>query len=111
MPDFTAWPKTPKRRIVYHCGIDDEDLAHLTGLGWDPVDVRLLPNDEDHQRGEAVKAWLEGVRLGSIDPRGQIAKYVELEARIYGLTLNKQVDRDKDKVDARDVDQLLDFKK
>ena len=92
--DFDNWPEVPpelRPKRLPHSGLISEAWsAELTRRGWEVVDVRLLPNETDHDRAEAVKAWLEGMRLGTIEIGKDAAKSLELEARVYGLlSLNK----------------------
>ena len=78
--------------------------------GWSIVDVRTMPNQTDGDRAEAVKAFLEGVRIGSIEPgKGQL-RYIELESKICGLLSNKQrADDYKPTLDEETLDKVLDF--
>ena len=38
-----------------------------------------------------MKAFLEGVRLGTIEPDSGLLRFLELEAKVYGLTTGKNV--------------------
>jgi hypothetical protein len=69
--------------------MDGRALAALERKGWLPVDVRLIGEDSDGDRAEAVKAYLEGVRMGSIAPDSALLRFLELEAKVYGLTSGK----------------------
>ena len=110
--DFMSWPCVPEAlrgKPLYHAGLDNAEEAALVMGGWKPIDVRLLPSGSDEDRAQAVKAWLEGVRLGSIVPARGVTKFVELEARIYGLLEAKKRLSDTAPMDGEDVDKLLEF--
>lgn len=80
--------------------------------GWRVVDVRAMPNRSDADRAEGVKAYLEGVRVGSIEPVKELLRYVELEARICGLLSNKQrADDMVPKVEGETLENILEFGK
>lgn len=93
--EFLHWPEVPEEqrpKKVYHRGlIKPEWAAILHNKGWDPIDVRLLPNATDTDRAEALKAWLEGIRYGTIEADPKQAKWLELEARVYGLHAGKGI--------------------
>lgn len=57
----------------------------LPTLGWEPVDVRLMANKTDEDRRNTVRATLEGVRMGTIEPDVKRLKFLELEAKILGM--------------------------
>jgi len=80
--------------------------------GWRVVDVRALPNRSDGDRAESVKAYLEGVRVGSIEASKDLLRYIELEARICGLLSNKQrADDMVPTVEGDTLEHILDFGK
>jgi len=87
------WPSVPEEqrpKKLFHAGLVTPEVdVVLIAKGWLPVDVRLLPNRTDVDRAESLKDWLEGVRLGTIEPDPKAAKFVELEARVYGLAQGK----------------------
>lgn len=90
--EFKDWPDVPvdqRPKRLFHRGIVGEWELPLRVKGWDPVDVRLLPNATDHDRAEALKAWLEGIRYGTIEADPKQAKWLELESRVYGLHAGK----------------------
>lgn len=90
---WSDWPVVPeeqrKKKLFHNRKIGEEDLASLREKGWDPSDVRLLPNGNDGEKAESLKAYLEGLRWGSIINDQAIARYVEIEARVLGLTSGK----------------------
>lgn len=111
MSNLKAWPKAPEAGKALY--VDDDlpaDLqADLAGLGWQLIDVRLMPNDSDGARADAWKAYMEGVRVGSITPDKTKLKFLELEGRALGLLGTKGAPKDKPKVQLRkdEIDQLL----
>lgn len=97
----------PKRLYVnVPLGLDDE--AYLLSRGWQPIDVRTLPNKTDANKAETIKAWLEGVRQGSITLDKDIIKLIELEAKAYGLVGTKVIEKPKEPTTTEEsVDDLL----
>lgn len=88
------WPEVPENqrpKRLPHRGLDYNTITHLKSRGWDPQDVRLMPNVTDGDRAEALKAWLEGIRYGTIEADPKAAKWIELESRVYGLHAGKGV--------------------
>lgn len=87
--EFATWPEVPaeqRQKVLYHRGMISEKAAFgLTIKGWKPVDVRLLPNATDDDRRLALKAWLEGLRFGTIELDPKLAKWLELEAKVYEI--------------------------
>lgn len=101
------WPDVPKAdrpKKLYHCGLDTSGDACLIEKGWAPIDVRLMPNKTDGDRAERLKAMLEGIALGSIEPDPKAAKFVELELRVYKLTSDKVLPAQLKTQDAFNVD-------
>ena len=86
--------------------VPEEEEKVLSKLGWRIVDVRLMTNDSDSDRAEAVKCWLEGIRQGSIEADPKRLKFLELEAKIYGLYNTKQASVTKRSADEEEVDVL-----
>ncbi len=114
MINFKDWPTVPddlRFKILPHAGlVTNEDRKALTSKGWEIQDVRVLPSRSDAERAEALKQWLEGIRLGSIEPNVQVSKFIELEARIYGLSTGKGPSDTPPPEDAmRDMEYMLDF--
>ena len=92
--NWDEWPEVPleqrPKRLPHNLSIGPEDLQALSEKGWAPVDVRLLPNGSDAERAEGLKSYFEGLRLGTIQVKQAIARYVEVEARVLGLTSGKK---------------------
>lgn len=114
---WRKWPaaleeERPKALYVTEV-LPDVVLGWLTTRqGWDVIDVRTMPNVSDADRAEGVKAFLEGVRVGSIEPDKDQLKYLELEARICGLLSNKnRADDMVPTVKEATLDKMLDFGK
>lgn len=108
---FMDWPVVPQelrpKSLFHMSNIPAEEQAALTEGGWKLVDVRLLPENTLEEKEFAVKAWLQGVRLKSIEPgRGQI-HFSELEAKVYGLLLQKKPEVVKKGLEAEDLDGIL----
>jgi hypothetical protein len=90
---FAAWPIVPtedRPKRLPHTGLVNAlDAEQLRAKGWDPQDVRLMPNRTDADRAECLKAYLEGIRLGTIEPNPKLSKFIEAELRTYGLSQGK----------------------
>jgi hypothetical protein len=109
------WPEVPEaqrpRRLPFLGVLDPESDEHLRALGWDPVDTRLLPSNTIEERSDAILAWLEGVRLGTITPQQNTGKLVELEMRACGLHTGKRAaEKPPEEIDDN-MDDLLNFGK
>lgn len=108
------WPEVPRKRrplkLFVSENVPEMDTDALRSIGWEIVDVRLLPQDSDALRADALKAQLEGIRQGSIMPDPKKLKFLELEARVYGLHNTKQAsERKGDGAEGElDASQLLD---
>lgn len=110
MVDFADWPVLPETlrpKPLYHRSAMTEDMEQaLRGAGWLPIDIRTMPETNDDEKILAVKAYLQGIRLGSISAptRGYFA---ELEARVLGLMANKRPDKPKDPMNSEDLEGIL----
>lgn len=104
-------PKESRPKSLYvNQPLGPEDQAGLIDKGWQTIDVRVLPNKSDNDKATTLKAWLEGVRQGSIILDKDIIKLIELEARTYGLVGQKTIEKPRSTDDAQDtVDELLDM--
>jgi hypothetical protein len=87
--EFPEVPEKLRPKKLPHMGLTSDDQKKLEEKGWILVDVRLIGEDSDGDRAEAVKLFLEGIRLGSIAPDSTILRFLELEAKVYGLTAGK----------------------
>src|SRR3990167_97028 len=114
--NWDEWPEAPvedrPKKLPHAGGIPSWDYEKLLSKGWAALDVRLMPNETDAQRAEAVKSWLEGVRMGVIEADAKLLKFIELECKVYGLSAGKTPAEDNKKkhVDKQaDVRTLLSF--
>lgn len=108
------WPRVPKelrpKNLYVDRLMDAADKQMLERRGWRIVDIRLMETRTDGDRAEAVKVYLEGIRVGSIEPTHGLVKHLELEAKIYGLLSNKnQETYSKPKIDDTILESLLDI--
>ena len=114
---WRSWPLAPeddRPKALYVAESLPAIVSHWLAdeRGWRVVDVRALPNRSDGDRAEGVKAYLEGVRVGSIEPVKELLRYVELEARICGLLSNKQrADDMVPSVEGDTLENILEFGK
>ena len=114
---WRVWPEAPaeerpKALYVYETLPEIVSAWLKAKQGWDVLDVRVMPNQSDADRAEGVKAFLEGVRVGSIEPGKDQLRYLELEARICGLLSNKnRADDMTPTVKETTLDKMLDFGK
>lgn len=102
--NLDTWPEVPleqrPQRLYVNESPDQVTKISLEALGWQVVDVRVLPNRTDADRIEAWRCYLEGVRLGSIEVDSKLKPFIELEAKSHGKSVAvKAKDEDED-VDA-----------
>jgi hypothetical protein len=76
-------PHDRRPAFVYHDG--KLDVHDAVDKGWTPVDVRLMPKRTDQEKCDVVKAWLEGMRFGTVDVDTKRLRAIELEARVLGM--------------------------
>ena len=108
-------PEDARPRMLY---LNDDPGAHLaktlTRQGYQLVDVRILPNRTDHDRAELVKAYLDGVRMGTLEADAELLSYLRLESQIYGLVGSKDFGHaaskeKKGKLEDEDLGTILGF--
>ncbi len=114
LDDLPEVPQEQRPQKLYvNVGVDESVRQTLIAKGWLPIDVRILPNKTDGDRSEAFRAYLEGLRIGSILPDPKLKPFLEMEARSYGLHAMKASElgskHDEDATEL-DVDQLLTLK-
>lgn len=116
--NFLEWPVVPElerteqgKPLYYSQHMDPELWSELKRGGWNPIDIRLLPQESEGDRKAAVMSYLEGVRVGSIIPERNQFKFVELEARVLGLLRQTTQVRDETKLTKDDEILLLSFAK
>jgi len=112
--DFIGWPEAPEderpKKLPVDFALEKKDAAALIAKGWEPIDVRVLPNKTDGDRAEAVKAYLEGARLGTITLTAPQIRHLELEAKIYGLlSVRNSATLNVEKPESDALDALLSF--
>lgn len=115
--NFENWPEVPKelrpKSLFIKISIPEDEVQSLQEKGWRVQDVRLMATTTDGERSEAVKATLEGIRVGSIieGAKDSIVRFLELEARVCGMTNNKDSPNSsiKAKRSEETVETLLDF--
>jgi len=113
--DWSEWPEAPAeerpKSLFVNTSLTGSVRSELLSRGWKVVDVRTLANQSDGDRAEALKANLEGIRLGTIDADKDRLRWLELEAKVYGLLTGKdKIKDDKPKIDEGVLDDLLNFK-
>ena len=115
--EWGLWPEAPEDERPKSLYVSESlpDIVHTwlrSKRGWAVIDVRTMANKSDGDRAEGVKAFLEGVRVGSIEPGKDQLRYLELEARICGLLSNKnRADDMVPVVKEATLDKMLDFGK
>ena len=104
LPNVPA-SKRPKPLYVRH-NLSEEDQALVEEKGWKPVDVRLIEN-----RADAVRATLEGVRVGTITMDKDEVNHLTLEARICGLLSTKgdKSGKKEDFIEKETMNEILDL--
>lgn len=105
---FARVPEEKKPLYLYHCAYAPQIVQEAQSQGWTVVDVRLMPNKTDDDRRECVKAWLEGMRVGTIEVDIKRLKAIELEAKILGMVGQKPRESDSGMTDD-DVNRYLDL--
>jgi hypothetical protein len=108
------WPEAPSeerpKNLFVDYPLDADSRAVLQERGWKALDVRTMPNKTDADRAEGLKAVLEGVRVGSILPDKTRLRWLELEAKVYGLLTGKDKLADTTpKINTEVLENLLDF--
>jgi len=111
---IACWPAAPKeerpKSLFVNYTVDKACRDEMVLRGWAVFDTRTLPNKTDADRAEGLKAILEGIRVGSIEPEREKMRWLELEAKVYGLLTGKDKLADKTpKIKKEVLDNLLDF--
>ena len=99
------------KKLPYGENLPLADFKTLKDKGWSPYDVRLMANQTDGDRAEAVKSFLEGVRLGTISADAGLLRFIELEAKVYGLLTGRQAGtKSQDEInDSQALESILSF--
>ena len=113
--ELHLWPEAPPderpKSLFFNKAVPTEVGEVLQARGWKVVDVRTLANKSDGDRAEALKANLEGIRLGTIDAEKDRLRWLELEAKVYGLLTGKDKIKDvKPNISEDVLEDLLNFK-
>ena len=111
-----GWPEAPTeerpKALFVNTTISTSIQSGLNSRGWRVIDVRTLSNRTDGDRAEALKANLEGIRQGTIEADKDRLRWLELEAKVYGLLTGKvKIKDDIPKISSNLLDDLLNFKK
>ena len=114
--EVSLWPSAPRherpKNLYLAAGLSPDLSSILEGRGWRVIDVRVLPNQTDGARAEALKATLEGIRQGTIEADKDKLRWLELEAKVYGLLTGKdKLKDDKPKISGDVLEDLLSFGK
>ena len=113
--DLHLWPEAPPderpKSLFFNQAVPADVGEVLQARGWKVVDVRTLANKSDGDRAEALKANLEGIRLGTIHADKDRLRWLELEAKVYGLLTGKDKIKDlKPNISEDVLEDLLNFK-
>lgn len=99
----------PRPLYVRHT-LDDKEMAEATSKGWLPTDVRLIKDPQ-----EAIKATLEGARIGTIALDDTDLGNLMAEAKVYGLLAAKKQEEEspneEKKLKSDEIDDILSFAK
>jgi hypothetical protein len=110
--DVESWPIVPSeqrpKKFYTSQNLNIEEIANLSEKGWQVVDVRLMPETDDRERQEGVRAWLWGLTNGTIPNTKAILDVLDLRAKACGLVGNKEAALEKPKMEKAELDGLLD---
>jgi hypothetical protein len=114
MDDPRNFPEVPvelrPKPFYTNSNLDPEGEAALRVRGWRVVDVRLLPSATDAERAQAIKCWLEGIRMNTIEGANKtLMDFLELEGKTCGLIGNKAPTNEGVKKVSEETDALLDI--
>jgi hypothetical protein len=110
--DFDDLPIVPEkdrpRRLFVAQTLSSDASEGARTRGWEVVDVRILSSSSMEERRNAVLAYLEGSRCGSLDLSRSQLDALELEAKACGILGTKGLDeKPKEEVDEEDLLSLL----
>lgn len=107
------WPDVPEqqrpKKLFVNMSVPATERVVLASKGWEVVDTRLMPCGTDNERLEAVKATLEGIRLGSIEPDKNMKDFLDLEMYVLGVKGKGAQSVDKGNLEHAEMDVLLQF--
>lgn len=108
--DFTNFPDLPNEssRTLYVRGLERDEEALLRTKGYNPVDVLSLPRNTDSDNRHAIMCWITGMAEGSICMDAERRKTLELEARAYGMLINRSMRLEaKGQLEPETIEELL----
>jgi hypothetical protein len=110
--DISTLPVVPKelrpRRVYVAEEVSSDVKDGVEARGWSIVDVRVLPSSNMVERREAVLAYLEGARCGSLELAPRQIAALELEAKACGILGTKGLDeKPKEEVPEEELLALL----
>ena len=112
--DSLNWPAVPAamrpKPLFVNSVLDPAMQEDMESKGWAVQDLRLWPNTSITERQALVLAWLEGLRVNSIDPTPRIFDSLELEARTCGLTNMKQMPEKPKDLAEETIEAILNIK-
>ena len=107
------WPTVPEdarpKKLPINVAISDTEREELAAKGWIVIDTRLLPSRTDSERLEAVKAVLEGIRIGSIEADKGTKDFLDLELYVLGVKGKGAQTRESGDFGKGEIDVLLNF--
>lgn len=111
-----TWPDAPAddrpKNLFVDYGVSADHCIVLYNRGWLVHDIRSLRNKTDADRAEGLKAVLEGIRVGSIVPDKEKMRWIELEAKVYGLLTGKdKLSSTVPQINEEVLENILDFGK
>lgn len=106
--DYPLVPNTQRPKPFYVMeNLTSDVVGTLTSMGWQVMDVRLID-----ARADRVKATFEGISVGTITISKDVYRFLETEARMEKLLLNKEsfsTGDDDTYLDKSDIDSILNF--
>lgn len=119
-PPFLDWasvpgfdpddPQNESMRYVFHqTNLRADQIEALAAKGWVAVDVRLMPDENDRDQRDRIKATLAGVRQGSIELSNVQLRALAEEMKIFKLNKGDEEDLEMDLSESEDLEQILDL--
>ena len=93
LPDVATFPHLPKgqQRTVFVAGLPSSVASVFQEKGYLPVDVRTLPRNNPGDNDLAIRAWLQGMEEGTIQPSSEKRRTLELDAKANGLLIQRSL--------------------
>lgn len=119
-PPFVDWPKVPgfdpenprndAMRYLYHqSNLTERQIEELEAKGWVPIDVRLMPDDDDADKKAQIKATMAGVRQGSIELNTTQLRMLSEEMKVFKLNKGDEAEVEVNMQDSEDLEQILEL--